>query len=275
MKRRTVLAVLLAAALLLASGCAPAAQEGSSAAQEAPKAQSGSSEAREEAPEAPGEETAQGREAPEAPEERETEDVPALMLAESVRLTGLMGEMAGSEGYRAMYTSSEEIGGRIEGMAGAYGAPVKAYRVTLSGEAAQMLLTMAEVDLGTLSPELRRLLFARMTAATPSMINAQGGSEQLAAASCVTASSNLRTDGLAENTLVLLCYEGEFWSMTSFLPDGNGVVDVSASFIPAGELEADAAPQAVSEWLTRFGVAGEAEAYTAEELAALPGEGAA
>lgn len=148
-------------------------------------------------------------------------------------LIALMVEKAGSEGYRSLMTSSEEIGAVLDQVVGEdYKEPQAVSQMEITESMRTMIYQYAgaEKDL-TLSDRLKEDVDKKLVSGMANIINARFGATTLAAVSLINSSSSFRFDGLDQGTIYFYFYDDGYPAMVSFYPEDNGVVSANASFL--------------------------------------------
>lgn len=152
---------------------------------------------------------------------------------EGEELIALMVEKAGSEGYRSLMTSSEEIGAVLDQVVGEdYKEPQAVSQMEITESMRTMIYQYAgaEKDL-TLSDRLKEDVDKKLVSGMANIINARFGATTLAAVSLINSSSSFRFDGLDQGTIYFYFYDDGYPAMVSFYPEDNGVVSANASFL--------------------------------------------
>lgn len=153
--------------------------------------------------------------------------------SEGQELISLMVEKAGNEGYRSLYTTSEEVGAVLDEIAGEdYEEPQAVGRIEIT----ESMLTMiyqyagAENDL-ELSDRLKKDMDKRLVSGMANIINAQNGATTLAAVAVINSGSAFRFDGLEHGVIYFYFYEDGYPAMVSFYPEETGAVSANAAFL--------------------------------------------
>lgn len=179
---------------------------------------------------AAGEGKAERLESEEAVEGQQTE---VSLRDEGEDLIALMVEKAGSDGYRSLMTTSEEIGAVLDQIVGEdYEEPQAVGQIEVTESMRTMIYQYAgaEKDL-TLSDRLKEDVDKKLVSGMASMLNARYGATTLAAVSLINSGSSFRFDGLDQGIIYFYFYEDGYPAMVSFYPEDNGVVSANASFL--------------------------------------------
>lgn len=179
---------------------------------------------------AAGEGKAERLESEEAVQGQQTE---VSLRDEGEELIALMVEKAGSDGYRSLMTTSEEIGAILDQIVEEdYEEPQAVGQIEVTESMRTMIYGYAgaEKDL-TLSDRLKEDVDKKLVSGMASMLNARYGATTLAAVSLINSGSSFRFDGLDQGTIYFYFYEDGYPAMVSFYPEDNGVVSANASFL--------------------------------------------
>lgn len=152
---------------------------------------------------------------------------------EGEELIALMVEKAGSDGYRSLMTTSEEIGAVLDQIVGEdYEEPQAVGQIEITESMRTMIYQYAgaENDL-TLSDRLKEDVDKKLVSSMANIINARYGATTLAAVSLINSSSSFRFDGLDQGIIYFYFFEDGYPAMVSFYPEDNGVVSANASFL--------------------------------------------
>lgn len=179
---------------------------------------------------------------------------PAL-YAHSLELAGLLEEMLRSPEYFELMGGSQGVSDLIIPlMRSDLSQPESAYLITLSEDALPLLLDGAEADMEGFSPGLREFLERRMFQSVASILNAQQGTEALAAASILTVSDAWAGESLEAGCYVLLHYPDACPVMASFW-GGDGLMEGTATMLIGEPLDEDSV-QGVAALFQQLGMDG-------------------
>lgn len=168
-----------------------------------------------------------------------------------LELISLMEEMAGSEEYISILSTSEDIKDiLLEAGKGDFSNPKTVYRITISGTG---FFEMAEADIGQLSDTLQENIKSRMTSVFSNQINALGGTANLAASAVCTAEKVFVYPELKESQIYLYIFENAVPAVAAFTPGEDGAVSAKSSFILFDNIETYLAPE-TNAFLESFGV---------------------
>lgn len=160
-----------------------------------------------------------------------------FLIKEGVSLTCAMDELAESEEYLTLMTSSEAISS-ITAQIGAqdYSIPENVYIIELPVEAIFQSISDFSDDL-KISESVMQKLKSRVNGVVfANMINATYGSEIIAATSMMAwGKSYIQPEGWTESNMLILEYPGDFSSIVSFVESGDGVISGSSVFVKNGE----------------------------------------
>lgn len=160
------------------------------------------------------------------------------MIERAHTLTGQMAELARSEAYAKMMTSSPELGDVIAHFAaGEYFRPERVVLIDYPAERV-IQLAVSQTDLQP-SETVKGLLARKMAGATlGNVLNGREGASVLAATSLLSyGESYVQPQGWPGNTVALLEYPGGYASMVSFSQSGEGVISATAVFVETGETD--------------------------------------
>ena len=139
-----------------------------------------------------------------------TENVSAdsgLLYDQGLELAGMLEEILSSGEYMLMMSGSQEINDVIMPyMRSDLSEPESVYMITPSEDMIPILMGMEEVDLDSFSAPLREFLEHRVLSSLPTMLNSQGGSSVLAAASICNVSNVWAGETLDEDCYLLYFY---------------------------------------------------------------------
>lgn len=168
-----------------------------------------------------------------------------------LELISLMEEMAGSEGYMSILSTSEDIKNILLDVGkGDFSNPKTVYRITLSGTA---IFDMAETDIGQLSYTLQENLKSRMASVVSTQINALAGTAELASSAVCTAEKVFVYPELKESQIYLYLFDNAVPATVTFTPGEDGAVSAKSSFILLDDFETYLASE-TNELLESFGV---------------------
>ncbi len=144
-------------------------------------------------------------------------------------MIALMQEMAASDEYIALMSSSEEFKDVLSTAAqGDVSHPQAVYRIKVLGNS---FFDLAGADIDGLSEALRDNLESKLNAAIFTQINAQGGSMALAAASICTVGATFVSDELTEDVVYLYTFEDAAPAAVTFGKGEGGAVSATGMFI--------------------------------------------
>ena len=156
------------------------------------------------------------------------------LLDRAQAMAAKLDRLANCDEYVGMMSGSEEITKQVEQWREhPHNELVAAYRMTISQEQVDAMLTLGGVDVATLSQEIRGEMMKRLVSSGATMINARAGVAALAASSVLTTSAAFRTEDMMEATLYLLCYKEATPVMVSFCPGEEGVATATVSYLAA------------------------------------------
>lgn len=165
------------------------------------------------------------------------------LLDRAEAMAAKLDRLANCDEYVGMMSGSEEITKQVEQWAEhSHNELVAAYRMTISQEKVDSMLTLGGVDVAALSQELRGEMLKRLASSAATMINARAGVSALAASSVLTTSVAFQTENLTDAALYLLCYKEATPVMVSFCPGEEGVATATVSY-----LAVDVTPEALDE----------------------------
>lgn len=163
----------------------------------------------------------------------------ALLYGQGLELAELLEEMLSSGEYFQLMTDSQEISDVIMPyMRTDFSEPGSAYRITLSEDAIPLLMDAGDVDMDKFSEPLREFLEHRVLNSVPTMLNAQGGSSVLAAASICTISHTWAGESLEQDCYLLYFYPDACPIAVAFC-GGDGFVEGSATLLLGGNVTED------------------------------------
>ncbi len=147
-----------------------------------------------------------------------------------LELISLMEEMATSESYLPMYSANDDLKQIVSVVGnGDYTQPKAVYKLIVNKDILQIMTGM-QIK-GDLSEELMGYVNARIYAAIPTQINAQGGANTLAAASVCTAGKTFVSTEVDNNAIYLYTYETGIPAMVTFTEGEDHTVSASGCFI--------------------------------------------
>lgn len=153
---------------------------------------------------------------------------------EGEELIALMVEKAGSDEYRSLMTTSEEIGAVLDQIVEEdYEEPQAVGQIEITESMRTMIYQYAgaEKDL-TLSDRLKEDVDKKLVSSMANIINVRyGAMTTLAAVSVINSGSSFRFDGLDQGIIYFYFYEDGYPAMVSFYPEDTGVVSANASFL--------------------------------------------
>lgn len=180
---------------------------------------------------AAGEGKAERLESEEAVQGQQTE---VSLRDEGEDLIALMVEKAGSDEYRSLMTTSEEIGAVLDQIVEEdYEEPQAVGQIEVTESMRTMIYQYAgaEKDL-TLSDRLKEDVDKKLVSSMANIINVRyGAMTTLAAVSLINSGSSFRFDGLDQGIIYFYFYEDGYPAMVSFYPEDDGVVSANASFL--------------------------------------------
>lgn len=164
---------------------------------------------------------------------QETGDLDTFMATQALELTMGMDEMASSEEYMQLMSSSQTITDKAGEIAAQdYGTPQSIAYFDL-GDDALFTITGVQTDWDAFSPEIQEKIRSKINAAIiGNNFNAMQGVEVIAATAVLNDSeSYLCPEGFEHNTLLVLEYPGGYSSMAAFVRTGEGVISADACFV--------------------------------------------
>lgn len=168
------------------------------------------------------------------------------LFAQGEDVVDMMAELAKQDAYLDAAASSTAVRDALAGAAvGSYDALDVVYAVTVDADA---LLSGAAAE--DMSEPLAGYLRGKSCAAVINMVNAQAGTEALAAANICAAGKSFVCEGLSQSVLYIYVYRDGVPAAVSFVPGDDGAVSAAGMFIldegfpvgSAGEVEERLAP---------------------------------
>ena len=153
-----------------------------------------------------------------------TEDS-AFLASQGLRLTQQMRQLANDSGYVAHAVHAGKIKALVKDIGKQkYDHPQKIFRIT------HLHMNMAKALLSQ-SGATKPLILDRIVRSIPTLLNAQGGADHLAATSLLFAEDAFLYHGLKEYTLYLYLYDGNYQSMVLYRPAKQHIVLANASIV--------------------------------------------
>lgn len=173
-------------------------------------------------------------------ETKETEE--KSLYDQGLDVVRIMWEMTQSDEYVSMVTGNGEIQTMIQDIAaGDYGAPRRAYSISVSKE---ILFTLAGLDsLDGMSQEFQKFLDQRAVSSLTSLINARGGVEVLAAANACAAQKTFVNREAEENVIYLYTFEDAAPAAVTFTVGEDHSVAANGIFIIYDGFSCDSAEE--------------------------------
>jgi len=154
------------------------------------------------------------------------------LLDRAEAMTAKLDRLANCDEYVGMMSGSEEITKQVaQWREHPHNELVAAYRMTISQEQVDAMLTLGGVDTAALSQEIRGEMMKRLVSSAATMINARAGVAALAASSVLTTSAAFLAENLTDASLYLLCYKEATPVMVSFCPGEEGVAAATVSYL--------------------------------------------
>lgn len=170
-----------------------------------------------------------------------TEDS-AFLAFQGLRLTLQMRQLANDSGYVAHAVHAGKIKALVEDIGKQeYSKPRKVFRIT------HLHMNMAKALLSQ-SGATKPLILDRIVRSIPSLLNAQGGADHLAATSLLFAEDAFLYHGLKEYTLYLYLYDGNYQSMVLYRPAKQHIVLANASIVAHEKLRGLTTPADVKQF---------------------------
>lgn len=171
---------------------------------------------------------------------------------QGLTLAALLKEMAGSDAYLQLYSSMPEAQEILSDAAdGDYAAPKAVYQIEISDST---LFTGIE----NLPDPLKEYASSRVQSSLANLINAQGGSSILAAASICTAEKIFVCRDFTGNTTYLYTYESGVPVLVNFLAGEDGAVAAYGSFVLPEDFSVETAAD-IRQSLESLGIDAEVE----------------
>lgn len=170
-----------------------------------------------------------------------TEDS-AFLASQGLRLTQQMRQLANDSGYVTHAVHAGKIKALVEDIGKQeYSKPRKVFRIT------HLHMNMAKALLSQ-SGATKPLILNRIVRSIPSLLNAQGGADHLAATSLLFAEDAFLYHGLKEYTLYLYLYDGSYQSMVLYRPAKQHIVLANASIVAHEKLRGLTTPADVRQF---------------------------
>lgn len=194
-----------------------------------------------------------------------------LMYEKGLALLNKMDEMATSQEYRKMFTSSEELVGTVEKIAQQdYSAPEAVYKLTMGEDAWKVIERMEQEEmvgsLSGLSEELKAELLDRLLKSVTNQLNAANGSAVLGATSIFTSSDSFLCKGLTDRTAYFYLYGNDCAGVVVFIPRSDGVAEATASFVINEALGSMASEEKFNEGIAGLDILGLLGEGTVEKI---------
>ena len=166
----------------------------------------------------------------------------AFLASQGLRLTQQMRQLANDSGYVAHAVHAGKIKALVEDIGKQeYSKPRKVFRIT------HLHMNMAKALLSQ-SGATKPLILDRIVRSIPSLLNAQGGADHLAATSLLFAEDAFLYHGLKEYTLYLYLYDGNYQSMVLYRPAKQHIVLANASIVAHEKLRGPTTPADVKQF---------------------------
>lgn len=166
----------------------------------------------------------------------------AFLASQGLRLTQQMRQLANDSGYVAHAIHAGKIKALVEDIGKQeYSKPRKVFRIT------HLHMNMAKALLSQ-SGATKPLILDRIVRSIPSLLNAQGGADHLAATSLLFAEDAFLYHGLKEYTLYLYLYDGNYQSMVLYRPAKQHIVLANASIVAHEKLRGLTTPADVKQF---------------------------
>lgn len=166
----------------------------------------------------------------------------AFLASQGLRLTQQMRQLANDSGYVAHAVHAGKIKALVEDIGKQeYSKPRKVFRIT------HLHMNMAKALLSQ-SGATKPLILDRIVRSIPSLLNAQGGADHLAATSLLFAEDAFLYHGLKEYTLYLYLYDGNYQSMVLYRPAKQHIVLANASIVAHEKLRGLTTPADVKQF---------------------------
>ena len=158
-----------------------------------------------------------------------------------LELISLMDEIAGSEEYISILSTSEDIKNiLLETAKGDFSNPKTVYRITISGTE---IFNIAEANIGQLSDTLQENIKSRMASVLSNQINALAGTTELASSAVCTAEKTFVCPELEESQIYLYLFDNAVPAVVTFTPGEDGAVFAKSSFILLDDFETSLASE--------------------------------
>lgn len=161
----------------------------------------------------------------------DTADERATLYEQGLDIVSLMTEMACSDAYAKLYSSSPKIQEILETVeSGDFSKPQAVYKLTYTEKSLFTLVGMKETE--ALSKPLKDYLYSKLLPAAVSHMNSiSGGTTALAAASVCNVTKTFVNNSVSEDMLYLYIYKDAPLVAVSFVPGEDGAVSAIGSFI--------------------------------------------
>ena len=184
----------------------------------------------------------------------------SFLQTQGLHLTQQMRQLANDSSYIANAVYSKKVKALIKDIGSkGYHQPQKIFCVShLDMQVTKSLLSQS----GATKP----LIIDRIIRSIPTLLNAQGGADNLAATSLLFAEDAFLYPALKEYTLYLYLYEGNYHSIVLYRPGKQDIVLANASFVIHERLKTLKTPAEVKQFFAEVLDMPEAE-VTEEQLA--------
>lgn len=160
------------------------------------------------------------------------------LLLHAEEMAAKLDMLSASKTYVTLLSGSEEINNLLaEWSAAPHETPTAAYRVAVTEEHVNTLLSAAEEDPSAIPDAIRPELVKRLVNAAAPLINARAGVATLAASSVLTATTAFVDETVTEASIYILEYADAMPVIVSFCPAEDGAVMASASYLVLDALE--------------------------------------
>lgn len=154
------------------------------------------------------------------------------LLDRAEGMAAKLDRLANCQEYVLMMSGSEEITKQVEQWRERpHNELVAAYRMIISQEQVDAMLTLGGVDVAAMSQEIHGEMLKRLVASAATTINARAGVAALAASSVLTTSAAFPAEDMSDAALYLLCYKEATPVMVSFCPGEEGVATAAVSYL--------------------------------------------
>lgn len=154
------------------------------------------------------------------------------LLDRAQAMAAKLDRLANSLEYVAMVSGNKEIAMLVvQWMEHPHSELTAAYRMTISQEQVDAMLTLGGIDAATLPQEIRREIRKRLVTSAALRLNARTDVAALTAASVLTTTTAFQTEEMTEAYICLLFYKDAAPVLVSFCPGEAGVSTATGSYL--------------------------------------------